>query len=173
MQAVADLRGKLPDAAKDLRLNLQRVLEEDTLEPGVRYGVALASACAAGNDELVALVRAAAGDALTPALIDDAHAAVALMAMNNVYYRFRHFLGESPTAKLPARLRMGRLAQPATSKENLELFALAVSAINGCELCVQTHDQVVRDALSAEHSHAAARIAAVVAGVAAALSLGE
>ena len=173
MQAVADLRGKLPAAAKDLRLNLQRVLEEDTLEPGLRYGVALASAYATGNADLVALVRAEAGDALTPELIDDAHAAVSIMAMNNVYYRFRHFLGESPTAKLPARLRMGRLAQPATSKENLELFALAVSAINGCELCVQTHDQVVREALSAEQSHAAARIAAVIAGVAAGLALGE
>lgn len=173
MQAVALLRGKLPDAAKDLRLNLQRVLEEDTLEPGVRYGVALASAYAAGNADLVALVRAEAGDALTAELIDDAQAAAAIMAMNNVYYRFRHFLGESPTAQLPARLRMGRLAKPATSKANLELFALAVSAINGCELCVQTHDAVVREALSPEQSHAAARIAAVVAGVAAGLALAE
>ena len=106
-------------------------------------------------------------------MVSDAQAAAGLMAMNNVYYRFRHFMGDdSPYAKLPAGLRMSRLAKPATTKADLELFSLAVSAINGCELCVQSHDQVVREAgLTPEQVHAAVRIAAVVHGVAGALAI--
>ena len=100
-----------------------------------------------------------------------AKAAAGLMAMNNVYYRFRHFMGEdSAYARLPAKLRMARLGTPATSKVDLELFSLAVSAINGCELCVQSHEQVVRGGGLSEHEvHAAARLAAVVSAVAFAL----
>ena len=106
------------------------------------------------------------------AVIEDARAAAALMAMNNVFYRFRHFMSEGSDdyAKLPAKLRMQRIARPEAEKVDFELMCLAVSAMNGCEACVRSHEKVVRDGgLTAQHVQDAVRIASTVAGVATAL----
>ena len=79
-------------------------------------------------------------------------------------------VGKPAYAQKPARLRMNRLAKPATSKADLELFSLAASAINGCEVCVQSHEKVVLDAgLTEDMVHDAVRIAAVIHAVAVAL----
>jgi alkyl hydroperoxide reductase subunit D len=108
------------------------------------------------------------------AVIDDALAAAALMGMNNVYYRFRHMIGKASYSEKPARLRMNRLGKPSTNRTDFELFCLAVSAVNGCEMCVRSHEQVVLEGgLSEEHVHDAVRIAAVVHGAAVALEMGD
>ncbi|HEX9986581.1 MAG TPA: carboxymuconolactone decarboxylase family protein, partial [Thermoanaerobaculia bacterium] len=105
-------------------------------------------------------------------VIDDAMAAAALMAMNNVYYRFRHMIGKESYSQKPARLRMQRIAKPATNKADFELFCLAVSAINACEMCIRSHEHVVLEGgLSEEHVHDAVRIAAVLNAAALALEL--
>jgi alkyl hydroperoxide reductase subunit D len=96
------------------------------------------------------------------AVVEDAFAAASLMAMNNVYYRFRHFAPKDYALK-PARLRMQRLARPATNKADFELVSLAVSAVHGCETCVRSHEQVVVEGgLTDDHVHDAVRIAAVI-----------
>jgi alkyl hydroperoxide reductase subunit D len=88
------------------------------------------------------------------------------MSMNNVFYRFRHLVGKPGYAQIPARLRMNRLAKPRTSKADLELFSLAVSAVNGCESCVQSHESVVvAHGLTEQDVHDAIRIAATVHAV--------
>lgn len=67
---------------------------------------------------------------------------------------------------------MNRLAQPKTSRTELELACLAVSAIHGCEACVQAHERVVLEGgLTEEQVHDAVRIAAVVHAVAVSLEL--
>jgi alkyl hydroperoxide reductase subunit D len=159
------LTASFPDAAKDIRLNLAAVLQGGVLSPAQRWGVALASAYAARNPEVVAAVRSAAEVELLDTIdgvLADAQAAAALMAMNNVYYRFRHFMQGAYDTR-PPRLRMNRLAQPTTDKATFELICLAVSAINGCEMCVRSHDQAVKHAgLGDDHVNDAVRIAAVV-----------
>jgi alkyl hydroperoxide reductase subunit D len=170
MSPIDSLTAAFPDATKDIRLNLAAVLQPATLSPAQRWGVALASAYAARDPGTIAAVRAAAEvellDAVDP-VVADAQAAAALMAMNNVYYRFRHFMAGAYDQK-PPRLRMNRMAQPATDKATFELICLAVSAINGCEMCVRSHDQAVKHAgLGDDHVHEAVRIAAVVHAAAA------
>ncbi len=172
MEALRELSGFFPEAAKDLKLNLQSVLSESSLSEGQRWLVALSCALARGDHALARAVAAAAGPVASEALIDDAKAVAALMAMNNVYYRFRHMVGKESYASLPARLRMNRLGQPRTSKADFELAALAVSALNGCELCIQSHERaVLAQGLSEAQVHDAARIAAVIAGASTALGL--
>jgi alkyl hydroperoxide reductase subunit D len=170
MIALEEVRSVLPDAAKDIRLNLQSVMEGGVLGDGQRWGVAAACAIAARNPQLRDAVlrdaRAQAGEAV----IEDARAAAVLMGMNNVYYRFRHMVGKPSYAQKPARLRMQRLAQPLTNKVDFELYCLAVSALNGCEACVKAHEQVVVDGgLTEEHVSDAVRIASVVHAAAVAL----
>ena len=172
MSAVETLRNALPEAAKDIKLNLQAVLQPGPLTPAQRWGVAIASAIAARStelrDALVAAARAEVGDDV----IEDAQAAAVLMAMNNVYYRFRHVVGKPSYSEKPARLRMNRLVKPATNRTDFELLCLAVSAINGCEACVRAHEATVLEhGLSEDHVHDAVRIAATIHSAAVAVEL--
>jgi alkyl hydroperoxide reductase subunit D len=165
MASLEVVRGELADAHKDTRLNLQAVLEGGSLTPEQRWGVAVGSAYAARNERLKVALINEAKQALANAepVLEDARAAASLMAMNNVYYRFRHMIGkESYSTKRPG-LRMNRMAQVQTNKVDFELVCLAISAINGCEMCVQSHEKVVLEGgLSEDQVHDAVRIASVI-----------
>jgi alkyl hydroperoxide reductase subunit D len=170
VSAIEAIRGALPEPARDIKLNLQTVLQPGVLSPAQRWGVAIASAVAARNPELRRAVVADAAKEVEPAVIDDAVAAAVLMGMNNVFYRFRHMIGKESYAARPARLRMNRLVQPAASRVDFELFSLAVSAINACEACVRAHEKVVVEGgLTEEHVQDAVRIAATINAAAVAL----
>src|SRR5687768_5045986 len=117
MQHLDPLRESLPDVARDLKINLQNVLQESTLTPEQRWGVAVACGYASRNARLAQALLAQAGEAVPPAVVEDARAAATLMAMNNVYYRAKHMLGREEYNTLPARLRMTRIAKPATNKQ--------------------------------------------------------
>jgi len=172
MNHLDPLRESLPDVARDLKINLQNVLQESTLGVELRWGVAVACGFASRNRPLAAALVAQASEHVPPAVLEDARAAATLMAMNNVYYRSKHMLGREEYQALPARLRMTRIAKPATNKLDFELMCLAVSAINGCERCIQAHEKTVRDAgMPAEQVHDAIRIAATIQGVAVGLEL--
>ena len=114
MSAVEALRAGLPDAARDIKLNLQSVLTQTTLNPAQRWGVAIATAIAARNPQLASAMTLDAQSEVPAAVIDDAQAAAALMSMNNIYYRFRHMIGKPAYSQMPARLRMTRMAKPST-----------------------------------------------------------
>jgi len=175
MDALEALRGEIPEAARDLKLNLQSVLESGSLTPEQTFtiAIAVAAAASAGEPRLLTALASRARQVAGEAVVEDGLAAASLMAMNNVYYRFRHQVGKAVYSDKPARLRMQRLAKPATSKAVFELACLAVSAINGCETCVKSHEAAVLAAgLSEEQVHDAVRVAAVVRGAATALVAG-
>ena len=162
----------LPDYAKDLRLNLSSVLSDQLLGDQRKYGLLLSCAHGTGYRPLVAAAEAEVEGKLTPEAANAARGATAIMAMNNVFYRSRHMLGKPSYESMPARLRMTRIAQPASNKLDLELFCIAVSTVNGCEVCLRAHEKVVLEGGFTEQQVLdAIRIAAVVRGAAAALEL--
>jgi len=166
------LRADIPEPARDIRLNLQSVLAPGALTPAQRWGVAVASAAAARNRRVQAAVIADAGAEVDLAVIDDGLAAAALMAMNNVFYRFRHLCGNAGYLEKPARLRMNRIAKPATTKLDFELYCLAASAIGGCGTCMEAHEKaVVAGGLSEDQVLEAIRIAATINAAAVALEM--
>ena len=168
MKEFDSLIESLPEAARDLKANLRLVLAESALTHPQRWGVAIACALASRSPELVRALIAGA-DGLDASVEEDARAAAALMAMSNVYYRFRHEVSDEYRSH-HARLRMTRLARPLGSKLDFELFCLAASAIYHCDVCVEAHEKAVREhGLTDEHVLDAIRIAAVVHGVAVAL----
>lgn len=172
MSAVEELRGTIPDVARDTRLNLQTVFEQGTLTAAQRWGVAIASAVAARNPRLRDALLADGRAAVSAEVIEDALAAASIMAMNNVYYRFRHMIGKESYGQMPARLRMQRIAKPATNKPDFELFCLAVSAINGCEMCIRSHEAVVvAGGITPEQIHDAVRLASVINAAAVSLEI--
>jgi lipoyl-dependent peroxiredoxin subunit D len=172
MSAVEAVRATIPEPARDIRLNLQSVFEQGSLTTAQRWGVAIASAVAARNPRLTDALIADARGKVDASVIEDALAAASLMAMNNVYYRFRHMIGKESYSQMPARLRMQRIAKPAMNKPDFELFCLAVSAINGCEMCVRSHEHaVIEGKLSEEQVHDAVRLAATINAAAVSLEL--
>ena len=175
METLESLRERLPESAKDIKLNLQSVLASGgPLTPQQRWGVAVASALASRYPALSRAVLAEAGREVGDAVVQDAIAAAALMSMNNVFYRFKHRIGKAAYQDKPARLRMNRLAKPLTNKVDFELFSLAVSAINDCESCVRAHEQAVTDGgLSEDAVVDATRIAASIHAAAVALDAAD
>ena len=172
MSAVDVLAGEIVEPARDIRLNLQAVLAPGSLTPEQRWGVAIACAVASRNVRLQVAVIADARNEVGPAVVEDAIAAAAIMGMNNVFYRFRHMIGKPSYSDRPARLRMNRLVKPSGNKVDFELYALAASAVGGCESCLRAHERVVLDGgLTEEQVHDAVRIAATIHGAAIALEV--
>ena len=157
----------LPDYAKDLRLNVSSLLSDQTLGDQRKYGLLLACAHGTGYRPIVAAAEAEAEGKLSPEAANAARAAAAVMAMNNVYYRFVHLASNPEYGKLPAKLRMNVIGNPGIDKADFELFSLAVSAINGCGMCIDAHEKVLRDhGVSTATIQNAVRIASVVNAVA-------
>jgi alkyl hydroperoxide reductase subunit D len=167
---IDQLKDRVPDHARDLRINLGVIAAAAALTPHEAWGVALAVAHTTRHPELIAAVEGSAAAHLPPAAQDAARGAAAIMGMNNVYYRFLHFMGEGPYQAMPARLRMQLLGKPGVDHRSFELWCLAASAITGCESCVRAHEKAVRDKGGTPESiQDAIRIAAVLHGVAIAL----
>jgi alkyl hydroperoxide reductase subunit D len=157
----------LPPYARDLKLNLSSLLRQVELTEQQAWGTLLASAVAARNPQLLRVVEAEAAQHLSPQAVQAAQAAAAIMGMNNIYYRFLHLAGNEKYRTIPARLRMNVLRTHGIEPLDFELWSTAVSAINGCGTCVQSHEKVLRDkGMTEESILAAIRLASVVHGVA-------
>lgn len=164
---IETLKNALPAYAKDLKLNLSSVAADTTLTPQQTFGGLLAAALASRSEPVIAAISAEAASILTPQAFEAAKTAAAIMAMNNIYYRFVHLVSDPEYGTLPARLRMNALANPGVDKVDFELWSLIVSAVNGCGLCIDSHEKVLRKAgVSAAQVQQAVRIAAVVHAVA-------
>ncbi|MGH8620111.1 MAG: carboxymuconolactone decarboxylase family protein [Burkholderiales bacterium] len=167
---IETLKERIPEYAKDLKLNLSSLAQEAALTEQQRAGTFVATAIASRNQDVAAAVVAEFGGKLSPEALTAAKAASAIMGMNNIYYRFTHLASNPEYRALPAKLRMNVIGKPGVDKADFELWSLAVSAINGCGMCIDAHEKVLKDAgLSAEAIQAAVRIAAVVHAVAAVL----
>jgi alkyl hydroperoxide reductase subunit D len=157
----------LPDFAKDLRLNVSSILNDQLLGDQRKYGLLLATAHGTGYRPLVAAVETEVDGKLSAEAANAARAAAAVMAMNNVYYRFTHLASNPEYRTMPAKLRMNVIGNPGIDKADFELFSLAVSAQNGCGMCIDSHEKVLKQhGVNAEAIQAAARIGAVMTAVA-------
>lgn len=168
--SIDQLTAQIPDYAKDLRLNLDSVLSEAGA-PGLTAAqiaiVSIASAIASRHAPLVVALEERASGVLEDKQLDGARAAAAIMAMNNIYYRFTHLAGNQEYAGMRAGLRMNVMANPGIDKIDFELASLAVSAINGCGMCMDSHEKTLqKHETSAQAIQSAVRIAAVVHAVA-------
>ena len=165
------LRDLIPSYAKDISLNLSSLANETLLNDQQKWGCFVACAHAVGTPSVVRRIEAAARAAgLSPEAADAARAAAAIMGMNNIYYRALHLMKTQEYSTLPAKLRMNVLANPGAPKEEFELWSLAVSAVNGCGMCLDAHEAELRKhAVTSVQVQAALRIASTVNAVSAVL----
>lgn len=153
---------------KDLRINLKNVLESEHLSRKETALIALAVGVNEGNEVLIKyFVKLAGEHGASDAETGEAVACASLLSTNNVFYRFRHFTRKEKYNQLQVRIKMSIMLNPILGKEFFELVSLAISAVNGCEMCVKSHEESVLHAGGAEERiFDAVRIAAVVTGVA-------
>jgi alkyl hydroperoxide reductase subunit D len=159
-----ELISGLPEYAKDLKLNYSSLVRQNTeLTPQQLWGTVVVSAIATRNDALTAAVLEEGAKQLSAQALEAAKAAAAIMGMNNIYYRFLHLASNEKYGTMPARLRMNVLRTHGVDHNDFELWSLAVSAINGCGKCIDSHDKVVREkGVSEETVLAVVRIASIV-----------
>jgi len=168
--SIETLKSALPDYAKDIKLNLSAIASDQSLGDQRLWGTMLASALATRQPQVIAAIEAEARAKMSPEAINAAKAAHAVMAMNNVYYRFTHLVAAKDYATMPAKLRMSVMANPGVDKADFELWSLAVSAINGCGKCMDAHEAELRKhGLTAQEVQTAVRAASIVHAVAATL----
>jgi lipoyl-dependent peroxiredoxin subunit D len=163
-----------PEYAKDLKLNMGSVLRQAELTERQTWGTAVATAMASRSNSVTRAILADAASHLDPQALLAAQAAAAVMGMNNVFYRFRHLSGNEKYATMPARLRMQVIRTHGGDPVDFELWCLAVSAVHGCGVCVQAHENVLREkGVGEETILAAVRIAATVHGLAGVMGVGS
>jgi len=164
---IESLREALPAYANDISRNLANLAAEALLSDQQKWGAFVAAAHAVGVPAVVRAVEASARAAgLSEEAKTAAKTAAAIMAMNNVYYRSLHQMRNAEYRAMPARLRMNVLVNPGVEKTDFELWELVVSAINGCDACLDAHEAELRKrGMSAQAVQAGLRIAAVVNAV--------
>lgn len=154
----------LPEYAKDLRLNFSTLIRQDTiLTDAQRWGTVIATAMASRNERLIGAAVSEAMAHVSANVIEAAKGAAAIMGMNNVYYRFLHSVSNEKYRTIPARLRMNILRTHGVEHADFELWCEAVSAINNCHVCMDSHEKSVREkGLTEDHVAQAIRIASVI-----------
>lgn len=153
---------------RDLKLNVAAVLGSQHMTKKETLLLALAVAVNEKNDVLIgALEGLATKEGASADEIAETHGCASLMSVNNVFYRFRHYMaGVEFYQRTPAGLRMSIMMNPAMGKPLFELMSLVVSAVNGCEQCVTSHEYSVREqGADQARVYDAIRLAAVIKGL--------
>jgi alkyl hydroperoxide reductase subunit D len=162
------LMESIPAYAKDLKLNFSSVVQQQTdLTEQQAWGTVVASAIASRNNALVAAAIEEGAAHLTAQAMEAAKAAAAVMGMNNIFYRFQHLVSNEKYRTMRAGLRMNVMRTHGVDPLDFELWSTAVSAINGCGACVDSHEKTLREkGISEEKILAAVRIASVLHAIA-------
>ena len=174
MESLQSIKDRIPDYAKDLRLNLDAVLNRSSLTPAQADGAALAAAFAAKSPPLVAALRDGGIDATqAQAQAQAALTAAALMGMNNVWYPYVEMAADPELKTVRAELRMNAYAtHGGVDRTSFELYALAASIVGKCEFCIQSHYKLLREnGFSTQQLRDVGRIAAVVNAIAQVLAV--
>jgi len=162
MELLDSIKSRIPDYAKDIRLNLDATIGRSSLPVREAVGAALAAAFAARSDVLITAIR-------TSGVLDDADAngalaAAALMGMNNVWYPYVEMAADPELKTARAELRMNAYANHGgVDKRAFELWSLAASIVGKCEFCVASHYALLKEAgLTLQELRDVGRIAAVI-----------
>jgi lipoyl-dependent peroxiredoxin subunit D len=149
---------------RDLKLNFTSTLTSAHLSEKECALLGLSSAVNNNNTPLVNFYTGyAEKSGATAEEIAEAAGCASLLASNNIFYRFRHFTQKEKYSQIPARIRMQLMMKPVTGKEFFELMSLTISAVNGCEMCVNAHeDSLIKLGTTEERIFDAVRIGSLV-----------
>jgi alkyl hydroperoxide reductase subunit D len=160
---VSNIKESIPDHSKDIKLNIDAVINRSGLDLIDAHACALAAAIAAGNGELAFEIQMN-GPLMGAEEREAAKTAASLMGQNNVWYPFVEMAGDESMKGLPAGLRMNAYAtHGGVSKKKFEMYSLAASIVGKCHFCVKAHyDTLKKEGMTTQELMSVGRIAAVV-----------
>ena len=163
---VANIKESIPDHSKDIKLNIDAVINRSGLDLIDAHACALAAAIAAGNGELAFEIQMN-GPLMGAEEREAAKTAASLMGQNNVWYPFVEMAGDEGMKGLPAGLRMNAYAtHGGVSKKKFEMYSLAASIVGKCHFCVKAHyDTLKKEGMTTQELMSVGRIAAVVTAI--------
>jgi len=142
---VGSVKESIPDHSKDIKLNLDSVINRSPLDPVDTHAIAYVSAIAAGNGGLAFEIEHNGPLFNDEKVREAAKTAASLMGMNNMYYPFVEMTQDSDLKGLPAGLRMqAYMSHGGVTKKQFEMYALAASIIGKCHFCVKNHYDVLK-----------------------------
>ena len=161
MTWVEQLNENLPEYAKDIRLNLDAVINRSTIDPDQALYLSIAAAFATGNSKLLTYLVSNATDEVEK---NAALSAGAIMAQNNVWYPYIEMADDVNLKGLPAQLRMNAItSHGGSTKAKFEAYSLASSIIGKCHFCVKAHYETLKqEGYSVEQLRDIGRIAATI-----------
>lgn len=161
MSWVGQLNENLPEYAKDIRLNLDAVINRSTIDPDQALYLSIAAAFATGNSKLLTYLISNATDEVEK---NAALSAGAIMAQNNVWYPYIEMADDVNLKGLPAQLRMNAItSHGGSTKAKFEAYSLASSIIGKCHFCVKAHYETLKqEGYSVEQLRDIGRIAATI-----------
>ena len=161
MSWVEQLKDSIPDYAKDIKLNLDAVINRSTVDPEHALYLSIAAAFSTGNAKLLTFIVSNANDEVEK---NAALTAGSIMAQNNVWYPFIEMADDANLKGLPAQLRMNAItSHGGTTKAKFEAYSLAASIIGKCHFCVKAHYETLKqEGYSVEQLRDIGRIAATI-----------
>lgn len=153
---------------RDLKINVGNVLNSS--QTLTRKETTLLALSVAVNEKYQPLIDSltalAKQEGASEVEVAETIACTSLLSTNNVFYRFRHFVSKDYYQQTQPGIRMSIMMNPALGKEFFELVSLAVSAVNGCELCVRSHEEsVLKHGATEARVFDAIRLASVIKGL--------
>lgn len=158
---VDQLKESIPDYAKDIKLNLDSVINRSSIDPEEAKYLSVSAAFATGNNKLLTFILANADNIVER---DAALSAASLMAQNNIWYPYVEMAGDRDLKGLPAQLRMNAISgHGGTTKAKFEAYSLVASIIGKCHFCVKAHyDTLKQEGYSVEQLRDIGRIASII-----------
>lgn len=159
-----NILNSLPEYAKDTKLNYSGIVNNHSLLTETQfYGLLLVSAIASRNSNVTHAITQVVQQHLDEKTINGAKAAASIMAMNNMYYRFTDLSDNEEYIKMPAGLRMNVMRDPGVDKVDFELWSLGASIINGCSMCINSHEkQLINAGITRDIIQFTAKVAAII-----------
>jgi len=151
---------------RDLKINTLNALKFQNLSEKESTLIFLSVAVNQNNQLLIdKLVEKGINLGVPENEIAEVFSLVSLLNINNVYYRFRHFIEKEYYNLANPGIKMSIMMNPLLGKELFELLSLCVSALNGCEMCVKSHEaSVLQHGATQEKIHDAIRATAIAKG---------
>ena len=159
-----NILNNLPEYAKDTKLNYSAIVNNHSLLNDTRfYGLLLVSAITSRNKVITDAITELVKQHLDEKTINGAKASASIMAMNNIYYRFTDLSDNEEYIKMPAGLRMNVMRDPGVDKVDFELWSLGASVINGCSMCINSHEkQLLNAGITRDIIQFTAKVAAII-----------
>jgi len=146
MQTLEDIKNSIPDFAKDTRLNFSSIIINSDHNNELVFGCAYACSLSLGNATIAKIFENECKSKFSDDFVESIKSTVAIMTMNNTWYKYRDAMPSMEMKVGPQKLRVNIMGTHAgLDKLLFESISLCISAVNGCQFCVKAHSQLLID----------------------------